>query len=390
MRRGISTTIVELQDQVLPPLDREMAQPIAQTFSAHGVDLRLNQSAEAFEPARDGIAVRLKSGEGLIAGLVVLGIGVRPENRLAVEAGLEIGPRGGIRVDPHMRTSDPDIYAVGDAVEVRGYLTGEAVQIPLAGPANRQGRIAADNTFGHESGYRGTQGTAIVRVFETTAAMTGETEKALKRRGMNYQKIYIHPNQHAGYYPGASDLSLKLLFEPVAGRILGAQAVGADGVDKRIDVLAVAIQAGMSVFNLQEVELAYSPQYGSAKDPINMAGFVASAVARGEYPQVYAESLESSQSGPRGAMLLDVRTAREFREGSITGAKHIPLDELRSRLDEIPRDRPVIVYCQAGQRGYVATRLLRNAGFDAANLAGGYRTFRMVIDAGSVEDFQGG
>ena len=390
VRRGVSTTVVELQDQVLPPLDREMAQPIARTLAAHGVGLRLNQSAEAFEPAGDGLAVRLKSGERLTAGLVLLGIGVRPENQLAVAAGLEVGPRGGIRVDEHMRTSDPDIYAVGDAVEVKGFVTGAPTQVPLAGPANRQGRIAADNVFGRDSRYRGTQGTAIVRVFELTAAMTGETEKALKRTGRDYLKIYVHPNQHAGYYPGAKAMTLKLLFEPGNGRILGAQAVGEEGVDKRIDVLAVAIQAGMTVFDLEEAELAYSPQYGSAKDPINMAGFVAAAVARGEYPQVYAEVLESGQSEQRDATLLDVRTAREFDAGSIPGAKHVPLDELRSRLDELPRDRPVVVYCQAGQRGYVATRLLRKVGFDAANLAGGYRTFRMVHDREPAADTQGG
>jgi NADPH-dependent 2,4-dienoyl-CoA reductase/sulfur reductase-like enzyme/rhodanese-related sulfurtransferase len=378
VRRGVSTTVVELQDQVLPPLDREMAQPIAEVLAAHGVGLRLNESAEGFEPAEDGVAVQLKSGERLTAGVVLLGIGVRPENQLAVAAGLEVGPRGGIRVDEHMRTSDPDIYAVGDAIQVKGFVTGSSAQVPLAGPANRQGRIAADNIFGHDSRYRGTQGTAIVRVFELTAAMTGETEKALKRTGRDYLKIYIHPNQHAGYYPGAKTISLKLLFEPGSGRILGAQAVGEEGVDKRIDVLAVAIQAGMTVFDLEEAELAYSPQYGSAKDPLNMAGFVAAAIARGEYKQIYAEALESRRSDVSGATLLDVRTATEFKGGAIPGATHIPLDELRSRLDELPRDCPVIVYCQAGQRGYIATRLLRQAGFDAANLAGGYRTYRMA------------
>jgi NADPH-dependent 2,4-dienoyl-CoA reductase/sulfur reductase-like enzyme/rhodanese-related sulfurtransferase len=377
VRRGVATTVVELQDQVLPPLDREMAQPIAHMLLAHGVGLRLNESAESIEPAQDGVAVRLKSGERLSAALVVLGIGVRPENRLAVSAGLEVGARGGIRVDERMRTSDPDIYAVGDAVEIKGFVTGGPAQVPLAGPANRQGRIAADNIFGRKSRYRGTQGTAIVRVFDTTAAMTGETEKALKRAGRDFLKIYVHPNQHAGYYPGAKAMSVKLLFEPGTGRILGAEAVGEDGVDKRIDVLAVAIQAGMTVFDLEEAEFAYSPQYGSAKDPINMAGFVAAAVARGEYPQVYAESLVSGQAGQRDATLLDVRTAREFRAGAIPGARHIPLDELRSRLGELERDRQVLVYCHAGQRGYVATRLLRQQGFNAANLAGGYQTYRM-------------
>jgi NADPH-dependent 2,4-dienoyl-CoA reductase/sulfur reductase-like enzyme/rhodanese-related sulfurtransferase len=390
VRRGVATTVVELQDQVLPPLDREMAQPIARTLAAHGVGLRLGQSAEAFEPAGEGVVVRLTSGERLPAGLVILGVGVRPENQLAVAAGLDVGPRGGIRVDDQMRTSDPDIYAVGDAVEVKGFVSGAPAQVPLAGPANRQGRIAADTIFGRDSRYRGTQGTAIVRVFEATAAMTGESEKGLRRAGRDYRKVYVHPNQHAGYYPGAKAMTLKLLFSPGDGRILGAQAVGEDGVDKRIDVLAVAIQAGMTVFDLEEAELAYSPQYGSAKDPINMAGFVAAAVARGEYPQVYAEDLESWPADRRGSILLDVRTAREFDAGAIPGATHIPIDELRTRLDEFPRDRPIVVYCQAGQRGYVATRLLRHAGFDAANLAGGYRTFRMVQDGRPAADAKGG
>src|SRR5512135_1565288 len=251
VRRGVATTLIELQDQVLPPLDKEMTAPIAAALRAHGVALRLGESAEAFEPAGDGLMVRTKSGQRLPADLIILGIGVRPENQLAVAAGLEVGPRGGIRVDEHMRTSDPDIYAVGDAVEVKGFVTGAPAQVPLAGPANRQGRIAADNVFGHDSRYRGTQGTAIVRVFELTAAMTGETEKTLKRTGRDYLKIYVHPNQHAGYYPGAKAMTLKLLFEPGTGRILGAQAVGAEGVDKRIDALAVGIQAGMTVFDLE-------------------------------------------------------------------------------------------------------------------------------------------
>jgi NADPH-dependent 2,4-dienoyl-CoA reductase/sulfur reductase-like enzyme/rhodanese-related sulfurtransferase len=378
-RRGISTTVVELQDQVLPPFDREMTQPIAATLASHGVGLRLGESAEAFEAAGEGVTVRLKSGGTLDAGLVLLGIGVRPENRLAVEAGLEVGPRGGIRVDEHMRTIDPNIYAVGDAVEVRHFVTGEPTQVPLAGPANRQGRIAADHIFGRDSRYRGTQGTAILRVFELTAAMTGETEKSLKRTGRAYEKIYIHPGHHAGYFPGARPMTLKLLFEPGNGRILGAQAVGEEGVDKRIDILAVAIQGRMTVFDLEEAELAYAPQYGSAKDPINMAGFVAAAIARGEYTQAYAENLNA---GPR-TQLLDVRTPEEFSSGTIPGAENIPVDVLRSRLGRLRRDLPIVVFCQAGQRGYVATRLLLQTGFDAANLAGGYRTYRMVQDGTS-------
>jgi NADPH-dependent 2,4-dienoyl-CoA reductase/sulfur reductase-like enzyme/rhodanese-related sulfurtransferase len=376
-RLGLPTTVVELQDQVLPPLDPEMAQPIADSLTRHGVDLRLGQSVEAIEPAEKGLAVRLTSGDRVEAGLVLLGVGVRPENRLAVAAGLEVGPRGGIQVDAHMRTSDPDVYAAGDAAEIVNAVTGDPTQVPLAGPANRQGRIAADHIFGRGSRYRGTQGTAILGVFDLTAAMTGETEKSLKRSGRAYAKIYVHPNQHAGYYPGAKSIALKVLFEPKTGMLLGAQAVGESGVDKRIDVLAVAIQARMTVFDLEEAELAYSPQYGSAKDPINLAGFVASAVARGEYPQVYSEDLDTARDG-RKVRLLDVRTPKEYAAGTIPGAENIPVDDLRSKLSELDPAQPLIVFCQVGLRGYVATRLLRQAGFDAANLAGGYKTYRMM------------
>ncbi|HWE35516.1 MAG TPA: FAD-dependent oxidoreductase [Isosphaeraceae bacterium] len=377
-RRGLATTVVELQGQVLPLLDPEMASPLAESLRTHGVDVRLGASSGAFEPSAEGIDVVLTSGERLASALVVLAVGVRPESRLAVAAGLAVGERGGIVVDEHLRTSDPDIYAVGDAVQVRDALTGGPAQVPLAGPANRQGRIAADHIFGRDSRYRGTQGTAIVRVFDRTAAMAGLSEKRLREAGKSYQKIYVHPNQHAGYYPGARAMTLKLLFEPGNGRLLGAQAVGGDGVDKRIDVLAVAIQAGLSAFDLEEAELAYAPQFGSAKDPVNMAGFVAAAVARGDYPQVYAEDLD----GHPEAALIDVRTPAEFAAGTIPGARPIPVDDLRARLGDLPRDRPLIVFCQAGLRGYVATRLLRQEGFDAANLAGGYRTYQMLRAGG--------
>jgi NADPH-dependent 2,4-dienoyl-CoA reductase/sulfur reductase-like enzyme/rhodanese-related sulfurtransferase len=371
VRRGIATTVVELQDQVLPPLDREMTTPIAEHLTEKGVTLLLGQSAEAFEQAPDGLVVRLKSGQWLPAQLVVLGVGVRPENKLAVDAGLEVGPRGGIRVNEHLQTSDPDVYAVGDAIEVEEFVTGEPTQVPLAGPANRQGRIAADHIFGRAARYRGTQGTAIVRVFDRTAAMTGASEKALRRVNRPFRKVYVHPTHHAGYYPGAEAMTLKLLFDPHSGRVLGAQAVGGAGVDKRIDVLAVAIQAGMTVFDLEETELAYSPQYGSAKDAVNMAGFVAAGLLRGDHPQVDAESVVGDY------FLLDVRTPQEFDAGHIPGAVNVPVDELRARLGEIPRDREIAAYCQVGQRGYLATRILRQAGFRAANVGGGYKTYRL-------------
>ncbi len=377
VRRGIATTVVELQDQVLPPFDREMTTPIAQELTRKGVTLLLGQAAEAFEPARDGLTVRLKSGQRLPAQLVVLGVGVRPENKLAIDAGLAVGPRGGIKVNEHLQTSDPDIYAVGDAIEVTDFVTGEPAQVPLAGPANRQGRIAADHVFGRPARYRGTQGTAIVRVFDRTAALTGASEKVLRRAKRPYRKVYVHPTHHAGYYPGAEAMTLKVLFDPEDGRLLGAQAVGGAGVDKRIDVLAVAIQAGMTVFDLEEMELAYSPQYGSAKDPINMAGFVAAGLLRGDHPQVDVEAVLAAPVNDR-PYLVDVRTPLEFAGGHVPGAVNVPVDELRSRLGELPRDRKIAVYCQVGQRGYLATRILLQAGLAAANVGGGYKTYQLI------------
>ncbi len=374
--RGIATTVVELQDQILPPFDKEMTTPIAEHLAAKGVSLLLGDLAEAFEQADNGLIVRLKSGRRLPAQLVILGVGVRPENRLAVEAGLEVGPRGGIRVNEHLQTSDPDIYAVGDAIEVRDFVLDAPTQVPLAGPANRQGRIAADHIFGRDARYRGTQGTAIVQVFEKTAAMTGASEKALQRAGRPYRKVYVHPAHHAGYYPGAEAMTLKLLFEPDTGRVLGAQAVGGSGVDKRIDVLAVAIQASMTVYDLEEMELAYAPQFGSAKDPVNMAGFVAAGLLRGDHPQIDVTAILEKPLHER-PFLLDVRTPTEFVAGHIPGAVNVPVDELRSRLAELPRDRPIAAYCQVGQRGYLATRLLLQSGYQAANVGGGYKTFRL-------------
>jgi NADPH-dependent 2,4-dienoyl-CoA reductase/sulfur reductase-like enzyme/rhodanese-related sulfurtransferase len=377
VKRGIATTVVELQDQVLPPFDKEMTTPILHALEAKGVTVLLGQSAEAFEQTSAGLVVRLKSGQRLPAQLVLLGVGVRPENKLAVDAGLEVGPRGGIRVNEHLQTSDPDIYAVGDAIEVKDFVTGEPTQVPLAGPANRQGRIAADHIFGRDSRYRGSQGTAIVGVFDLTAAMTGASEKVLRRANRPYRKVYVHPTHHAGYYPGAEPMTLKLLFDPQSGRVLGAQAVGGAGVDKRIDVLAVAIQAGMTVFDLEEMELAYAPQYGAAKDPINMAGFVAGGLLRDDHPQVDAEAVLALPANQR-LFLVDVRTPHEFSTGHMPEAVNIPVDELRSRLGELPRDREIAVYCLVGQRGYLATRILRQAGFSAANVGGGYKTYRLL------------
>lgn len=374
VRRGVSTTVVELQNQVLPPFDKEMTTPLAQELARNGVNLILGDSAECIEQATGGLNVRLKSGNSLTAQLVIMGVGVRPENKLAVDAGLEVGPRGGIRVNEYLQTSDPEIYAVGDAIEVQDFVTKAPTQVPLAGPANRQGRIAADNVFGRKSRYRGTQGTAIVRVFGVTAATTGASEKILRRANQEYRKVYIHPTDHATYYPGAERMTLKVLFESTEGRILGAQAVGGAGVDKRIDILAVAIQAGMSVFDLEEMELAYSPQFGSAKDPINMVGFVGAGLLRDDHPQVDVEAVLSRAAHER-VVLVDVRAREEFAAGTIPGAVNVPIDELRSRLNEFQSAGQIAAFCQVGQRGYLATRILLQAGLSAVNISGGYQAY---------------
>ena len=380
VRRGVPTTVVEKNAQVLTSFDPEMTTPVAEELARHGVTLILGASAVAIEPSADGLVVVLNSGTRLPAQLVVMGVGVRPENGLAVDAGLAVGPRGGIRVDEFLRTADPDIYAVGDAVEVVDVVSGEPTQVPLAGPANRQGRIAAENALGGAAEYRGTQGTAIVGVFGVTAALTGASEKSLRRAGRAFRKVYVHPAHHAGYYPGAEAMTLKLLFDPATGSILGAQAVGGAGVDKRIDVLSVAIQAGMTVFDLEEMELAYAPQYGSAKDPVNMAGFVAGGLLRGEHPQLDIEAVLAAPAAER-PVLLDVRTPAEFAAGHVPGAVNVPVDELRQRLDELPHGRAIAAYCQVGQRGYLATRVLLQAGFAAANVGGGYKTYLLFHPA---------
>ena len=376
VRRGIATTVVEKGGQILTPFDKEMTTPIVQELAAKGVTLLLGQSAESLKQTAVGLEVCLISGQRLPAQLVIFGVGVRPENKLAIDADLEVGPRGGIRVNEYLQTSDPNIYAVGDAIEVKDFVSGDRTQVPLAGPANRQGRIAADNVFGRAVRYRGTQGTAIVGVFDKTAAMTGASEKILRQANRPFRKVYVHPTHHAGYYPGAQTMSLKLLFDPMTGRVLGAQVVGGAGVDKRIDVLAVAIQAGMTVFDLEQMELAYAPQYGSAKDPINMAGFVAGGLLRGDHPQVDVEEIFSAPAA-RQPFLMDVRTPEEFASGHIPGAVNIPVDDLRSRLGDLPTDRKIASYCHVGQRGYLATRILLQAGFPAANIGGGYETYKL-------------
>lgn len=347
-----------------------MIRPLETHLREQGVELLLEDATTAFEETETGLSVQLESGRTLQADFAVVCIGVRPESRLAEEAGIRCSPRGGILVNDSMQTNDPHVYAVGDVTQGSCFVSQTPVHIPLAGPANRQGRIAADHIFGRASMYRGTQGTAVVGVFGMTAAMTGMNEKLLLQNKTPFEKIYIHPSDHAGYYPGAKQMTLKLLFAPRTGKLLGAQCVGAAGVDKRIDVLAIAIQAGMTVYDLEEVELCYAPQYGHAKDPINMAGFVASGVLRNDQPIVHLEAVSKAADGE--AFLLDVRTAREFAMGHIPGATNIPLEELRERLEELPRDRKIVTHCKVGQRGYLAVRLLNQRGFDAANVSGGY------------------
>ncbi len=366
VHRGFDVTIVEMLDQVLAPLDREMARIVEDYIRNHGIRLALNDGVAAFEQTGDDrLAVHTRSGATHTADIVILSLGVRPESTLAKAAGLEIGERGGIRVDEQMRTSDPDIFAVGDAVEVRDVVTGEWSLVALAGPANRQGRIAADVIAGREASFRGSQGTSIIGMFGGAAAWTGASEKTLQRIGeTDYEKIYLYPNAHAGYYPGARPVAMKILFRRSDGRLLGAQALGQEGVDKRISTLAMALQMGATVDDLAEAELCYAPQFGSAKDPVNFAGMVARGVLDGDMPlSHWADTSE--------AFLLDVRQPVELALESVPGAVNIPLNELRSRLEELPRDREIQVFCRSGQRAYYATRILLQSGFRARNVSGG-------------------
>jgi NADPH-dependent 2,4-dienoyl-CoA reductase/sulfur reductase-like enzyme/peroxiredoxin family protein/rhodanese-related sulfurtransferase/TusA-related sulfurtransferase len=372
-QRGLAVDLVEMVDQIMPPLDKEMARDLDSHMRRHGVVLHLGTAAAAFRDSAGAVTVELTNTEVITADLVILSVGVRPDTILARRAGLEIGPRGGIKVDGHLRTSDPDIYAAGDAIEVIDAITGEPAVIPLAGPANRQGRIAAENICGRDTVYASTQGTAIVKVFDMTGGGTGASEKQLKRVGRPYLKVYLHPSGHAGYYPGSAPLNIKVLFAPDSGKLLGAQVVGYDGVDKRLDVFATAIRSGLTVHDLETLELAYAPPYGSAKDPVNMAGFVASNLLKGDVRFWYAEDFPEKTAG---AFLLDVRSPQEYALSHIPGAVNIPLGKLRSQLARIPRDKPVYVYCRVGFRSYLAYRLLSQHGFtQVMTLAGGSLTF---------------
>lgn len=366
--RGLDVTLVERADQVLPPLDPEMSAPVAARLREHGVRVELGTRLDKVLPG----AVELSDGRTVPADLVLLSIGVRPETSLARACGLTIGPRGGIAVDASNRTSDPDVFAVGDAAEKRDALSGDPVLVPLANLANRHGRLVADALTGRQVTARPATSTAVVQVFDLTAAATGWNEKRLRAAGHPYQAVHLHPGSHAGYYPGASPIALKVLFDPRDQRILGAQAVGADGVDKRIDVIATAMAGGLTAPDLADLELSYAPPYGSAKDPVNMAGMIAENLTTGTARTVQWHELDGAREA--GATLVDVRTGPEHERGAIPGAVNIPLDELRDRADELP-DGDLIVHCQVGLRGHNALRLLSGLGRDAVNLDGGYATW---------------
>jgi NADPH-dependent 2,4-dienoyl-CoA reductase/sulfur reductase-like enzyme/rhodanese-related sulfurtransferase len=366
VHRGLAVTLVERLNQVMPPLDPEMARLVERYMVKHGVELALNDGVAGFEQTADGaLEVLTSSGKRLPADIVILAIGVRPETALAKMAGITIGQRGGICVDEQMRTSDPHIFAVGDAVEVKDFVTGQWSLVALAGPANRQGRIAAEVICGRASRYRGTQGTSICQIFEGVIASTGASEKLLVQLGeTDFEKIYLYPNSHAGYYPGAKYIAMKILFRRSDGRLLGVQVLGEDGVPKRIDAFAMAIQAGMTVYDLEEVELSYAPPFGSAKDPVNFAGMVAADILRDEMPICHWDAVN-------GDFILDVRNPPELAVESVPGAFNLPLSELRARLGELPRDREILVVCRSGQRAYYATRVLLQNGFKARNISGG-------------------
>jgi len=366
IERGLNVTLLEKLNQVMPPLDTEMARLVERYLAKHKVAVELSNGVAGFrKAATGGLEVLTEKGNAIPADIVVMAIGVKPELTLAKMAGIEVGARGGMRVDEQMRTSNPDIFAVGDAVEVKDFMTGEWTLIPLAGPANRQGRIVADVIAGRKARYRGTQGTSICKLFDATIAQTGISEKTLKRIGdTDYEKVYLYPNSHAGYYPGAKIMVIKFLFRKSNGKVLGAQVLGEDGVPKRIDSFAMAIQMGCTIYDLEESELCYAPPYGSAKDPVNFAGMVAADILRGDMPIVHWEALD-------GGFILDVRNPAELEVESIKGAVNIPLPQLRARLSELPKDKEINVLCRSAQRAYYATKILLQNGYKARNISGG-------------------
>lgn len=376
---GMDVTIVQRPKQLMNPFDADMAAIIHSQMRKHGVKLALGYNVEGFEEEENGVKVLLSGSKPLYADIAVLAIGVTPDTALAKEAGLELGIKGSIVVNQHMETSVVDIYAVGDAVQVKNYVTGEDALISLAGPANRQGRIAADNICGGDSRYMGSQGSSVIKVFDMTAAVTGINETHAIKSGLNADTVILSPMNHAGYYPGGRVMTMKVVFEKDSYRLLGAQIIGFDGVDKRIDVIAAAIHAGMKATELKNLDLAYAPPYSSAKDPVNMAGFMIDNIANGIMKQWHLADMEKLIVDD-SVTLLDTRTNKEFDLGHVKGFINIPLDELRERLEEIDKEKPVYVMCQSGLRSYIATRILEGRGYEAYNFSGGYRYYDMVIN----------
>lgn len=382
VHQGVKCQIVELLDQIMPPMDKEMVTPLMKDYQKHGVELMLSKKCTKFSEGSDGtIIVHLESGEEINVDFVVLSVGVRPENKLAIESGLKVGPRGGIVINKHCQTEDADIYACGDNTEIEDFVLKNKTQVPLAGIANRQARLAVNHMFGLKpDSFRGAQATSILKGFDYTIAATGASEKALIRAGItNYDVVYTPINDHASYYPGAKRMIIKLLFERSSGKILGCQIVGEhEGIANRINAIAIAIQGGMTVFDLEEAELAYSPQYGMAKDPVNMIGFIAAGVIRGEQKMIQLKEFLANRDK---YIVIDVRTPNEYQAGHIDNALHIPIEELRNRLHEIPNDpsKKIITYCRIGMRGYMALRILNQNGYEnVANLCGGYETFQKL------------
>jgi NADPH-dependent 2,4-dienoyl-CoA reductase/sulfur reductase-like enzyme/rhodanese-related sulfurtransferase len=365
--RGLDVTLVEKLNQVMPPLDTEMARLVERYLRKHGIKVELSDGVAGFQKAKNGgLEVLTESGKVHPADVVIMAIGVKPELSLAKMAGIEIGKLGGMRVDEHMRTSDPDIFAVGDAVEVKNFVTGQWGLIPLAGPANRQGRIVADVIAGRDMKFRGTQGTSICKLFDAAIAQTGVSEKQLIALGdTDYEKVYLYPNSHAGYYPGAKTLPVKLIFRKSNGLVLGAQVMGEDGVPKRIDSFAMAIQMGCTIYDLEEAELCYAPPYGTGKDPVNFAGMIAANILRGDMPVCHWDYTENDN-----VFLVDVRNPAEVEADPVPGATNIPLPQIRARLNDFPRDKEILVFCRSAQRSYYATRILMQNGFKVRNISG--------------------
>jgi CoA-disulfide reductase len=382
VERGMHVTLIEAAPHILAPFDSDISVAIEQHMQEHGVALMLGDGVKSFEDDHDGVKVQLQSGRTFRADIVILAIGVAPDTRFIQESGIALGARGHIVVNEYMQTNFPDIYAVGDAVETTDFITGQKTAIPLAGPANKQGRIAADHINGIASSYKGTQGTSILKIFDTTAASTGHNERTLQRMNIDYHVVVVHPNSHAGYYPGATAITLKLLFDH-AGKVLGAQAIGTDGVDKRIDVIATVIRLSGTIYDLTELELSYAPPYSSAKDPVNMAGYLAENVLEGHL-EVYTVQDIAKIEGT-SSICLDVRTQKEYDQGHIPHAVHIPVDELRNRLAELDASKDIYAYCEVGMRGYIASRILKQHGFRVKNLTGGYRSYKMSLFTPHIE-----